>query len=93
MKIKKNLVALFLFFIFAFNLAGSVFALNSSDALQQNQSINMAFGDNEELSVLSDQELESTEGEWWVAIRWVITRVVIPIIIEQCSSDENSDNE
>lgn len=91
MTFKKNIVALFLFFIFAFNFAGSAFAMNSTDHLQHDHNIELAFGENNELSALSEQELDSTEGEWWAVVRWVITKVVIPIILEQCSSDSEGE--
>mgnify|MGYP001200762102 CR=1 FL=1 len=91
MTFKKNIVALFLFFIFAFNFTGSAFAMNSMDHLQHDHNIELAFGENNELSALSEQELDNTEGEWWVVVRWVFTRVVIPIILEQCSSDSEGE--
>ena len=53
----------------------------------------MAFGHASDVSILSENELEATEGEWWGVVRWVITRVVLPMIVEQCNNDRDDDDD
>ena len=93
MKIKKNVVALFLFLILSFNFVGSAFAYSTNNSLQNTENIEMAFGHASDVSILSENELEATEGEWWGVVRWVITRVVLPMIVEQCNNDRDDDDD